>query len=72
MLTYDPAHRITAHQALQHEWFESATNVNILENVKKNFSAKDAFKRAVHLVQGVNRMRKSLNSETEIFEHNNL
>ncbi|GBC02236.1 hypothetical protein RclHR1_04510008 [Rhizophagus clarus] len=66
MLTFNPAQRITAHQALQHGWFKSATNVDILENVKKNFSARETFKKAIHLVQGVNRMRKIIgNSGTE-------
>ena len=62
MLEFDPARRITTHQALKHDWFKSATDVDILENVKKNFSAREAFKRAVHLVQGVNRMRRNLDN----------
>jgi hypothetical protein len=66
MLTFNPAQRITAHQALQHDWFKSATNVDILDNVRKNFSAREAFKKAINLVQGVNRMRKIIgSSETE-------
>ncbi|CAB4428734.1 unnamed protein product [Rhizophagus irregularis] len=67
MLTFNPTQRITAHQALQHDWFKSATNVDILENVKKNFSARETFKKAIQLVQGVNRIRKIIgNGETEI------
>jgi len=58
MLEFDPARRITAYEALEHDWFKSAANVDILENVKKNFSARETFKKAVHLVQGVNRMLK--------------
>jgi len=37
MLEFDPARRITSHQALKHDWFKSAANVDILENVKKKF-----------------------------------
>ena len=62
MLEYDPARRITTHQALEHDWFKSATDVDILENVKNNFSARQAFRKAVHLVQGVNRMRRNLDN----------
>ncbi|CAG8561781.1 23885_t:CDS:2 [Cetraspora pellucida] len=58
LLCYDPLKRITAKDALQHNWFISAADVNLLDNVRKHFSPKDAFKRAVRLVQGVNRLQR--------------
>ncbi|CAI2174692.1 5568_t:CDS:2 [Funneliformis geosporum] len=58
MLTFDPSKRVTAHEALNDEWFKSATDVDILENVRKNFSAKETFRKAINLVQGVNRMTR--------------
>ncbi|CAG8553461.1 28_t:CDS:2, partial [Scutellospora calospora] len=79
LLCYNPLDRITAKQALQHSWFHSAADVNLLDNVRKNLSPKDAFKRAVHLVQGVNRLRnlpknkkkinKSVDNSTVMQEH---
>ncbi|CAJ0904297.1 1192_t:CDS:2 [Entrophospora sp. SA101] len=62
LLTYEPHKRITVHEALKHPWFESANKINILEKVKSNLSAKDRFKRAIHLVQDINRMLKNKNS----------
>ncbi|CAJ0768221.1 23815_t:CDS:10 [Entrophospora sp. SA101] len=64
MLTHDPSKRITAKEACKHPWFESAKKVDILEKVKSNFSAKERFKKAVHIVRGVNRLRKSASSTT--------
>ncbi|RIB08836.1 kinase-like domain-containing protein [Gigaspora rosea] len=57
-LCFDPLKRITAKEALKHKWFTSAADVNILDNVRKHLSPKDTFKRAVRLVQGVNRLQK--------------
>nr|CAG8587692.1 11466_t:CDS:2 [Entrophospora candida] len=62
LLTYEPHKRITVHEALKHPWFESANKIDILEKVKSNLSAKDRFKRAIHLVQDINRMLKNKNS----------
>ncbi|CAG8480556.1 24584_t:CDS:2, partial [Dentiscutata erythropus] len=59
LLCYDPLKRITAKEALKHNWFISAAaDVNLIDNVRKNLSPKDTFKRAVLLVQGVNRLQK--------------
>ncbi|CAG8483528.1 6589_t:CDS:2 [Racocetra fulgida] len=58
LLCYDPLKRITVKEALQHNWFMSAADVNLLDTVRKNLSPKDAFKRAVRLVQGVNRLQR--------------
>jgi len=57
-LCFDSLKRITAKEALKHKWFTSAADVNILDNVRKHLSPKDTFKRAVRLVQGVNRLQK--------------
>ncbi|CAG8576474.1 10720_t:CDS:2 [Funneliformis caledonium] len=58
MLTFDQSKRVTAHEALNDEWFKSAADVDILENVRRNFSAKATFRKAINLVQGVNRMTR--------------
>ncbi|RHZ54058.1 hypothetical protein Glove_431g23 [Diversispora epigaea] len=58
LLTFNPSKRITVYEALKHPWFSKANNVDILENVRKNFSPKDSFKRAFKMVKGVNLLRK--------------
>ncbi|CAH1759905.1 13506_t:CDS:2 [Entrophospora sp. SA101] len=63
MLVYDPYKRITAKEALQHPWFRSANKFDILEKVKSNLSARQRFKKAICLVQGVNRMNRMLKTK---------
>ncbi|CAG8583015.1 6955_t:CDS:2 [Acaulospora morrowiae] len=64
MLTRDPSKRITAKEALQHQWFKTATTVDILKTVQNNLTAKERFRRAIHLVKDINRFR-NLNSPTD-------
>src|SRR6266498_409077 len=61
MLAYDADKRITAHEALQHPWFHMADNIDLLNNVRTNFSARATLKKAINVVQGVTRLRKTSN-----------
>ncbi|CAG8494369.1 13473_t:CDS:2 [Acaulospora colombiana] len=77
MLTLDPSKRITAQEALQHQWFQSATTVDILGTVRNNLSAKDKFRRAIHLIKDVNRFRnlgsqRNLDVESKIIEQERI
>src|SRR4051812_17694991 len=59
MLEYVPVFRISAKEALNHQWFITSVNTDRdLNNVRSSFSAKATFKKAVNVVQGVNRLRR--------------
>ncbi|KAJ3415986.1 hypothetical protein HDV05_003583 [Chytridiales sp. JEL 0842] len=76
LLLIDPAKRLTARQALAHEWMTFAPLVNddgtsaptriptidLLPTVKPRFSAKRTFKKAVGAVKAVNKMNGSEDS----------
>lgn len=59
MLTYDANQRISASEALQHPWFHMANDNDLLNNVRANFPARATLKKAINVVQGVNRLRRS-------------
>src|SRR2546423_9344961 len=61
MLRLVPEKRVTAQEALQHEWFivSSSLERDILTNVRNNFQARATFRKAVNVIQGINRMRRS-------------
>ncbi|KAG9306768.1 hypothetical protein G9A89_005668 [Geosiphon pyriformis] len=72
-LTYSPESRITAKDALLHPWFESAQNVDLLRNVRKNFPARATFKKAITAVQGINRLKRmSWRGESKSISSNTL
>jgi len=64
LLTYHPERRITAKAALKHPWFESAANTDLLQNVRANFPARATFKKAVTVVQGINRLMRQGDRES--------
>jgi calcium/calmodulin-dependent protein kinase I len=58
MLTYDAKQRITASEALQHPWFQMADDNDLLDNVRTNFPARATLKKAINVIQGINRFRR--------------
>ncbi|KAL1922348.1 uncharacterized protein VTP21DRAFT_9887 [Calcarisporiella thermophila] len=59
LLRKDPAARPTAQEALQHKWLtgKTASEVDLLDQVRENFNAKRTFRRAVEAVQAANRLK---------------
>ncbi|CAG8460486.1 1246_t:CDS:2 [Paraglomus occultum] len=67
LLAYDPIKRMTARKALLHPWLSGATNdVNLISATRPNFSARAMFRKAVNVVQGVNRLQKGVNSNEDM------
>ncbi|CAG8711540.1 3466_t:CDS:1, partial [Acaulospora colombiana] len=70
MLEYDPAQRITAHDALAHKWFKYAAEIPDVDWSStasspisprfpiSNSRARITFRKAVNVIQGVTRMQK--------------
>lgn len=62
--------RITAHQALEHEWLnnfdEKSTDKeqDLLENIKTKFDARRTFKKAINLVTLSNHLGHTLRSNS--------
>ncbi|CAG8450343.1 7365_t:CDS:10 [Ambispora leptoticha] len=58
LLTRDPRKRLTAVDALHHQWLSSLSSVNIprdlLTNVRQNFNARRTFRKAVDAVKMIN------------------
>ena len=67
-LTVDPQQRITAHQALQHEWIKpvdpsspekpTGDGADLLPVVKKNFNARRTLHKAIDTVRAINKLRE--------------
>ncbi len=70
LLTIDPAKRLTAKQALEHEWLQSAAPTetgakpaasaeqkDLLPDIKSAFNAKRTFRKAVNGIRLINRLR---------------
>ena len=68
-LTVDPRERITAHQALQHEWIKpvdpaspeaaAGEGQDLLPVVKKNFNARRTLHKAIDTVRAINKLREA-------------
>lgn len=65
-LTIDPVERITAHQALSHEWITGEggdasggrkPGKDLLPNVKKNFNARRTLHAAIDTIRAINQLR---------------
>lgn len=60
-LTVDPAKRMTAHDALAHEWIAGPVDghgdADLLPNVKKNFNARRTLHKAIDTVRAINQLR---------------
>jgi calcium/calmodulin-dependent protein kinase I len=60
MLTFDPAKRITASEALKHQWITNEQNAvardepNLIVNVRKGFNSKHSFQTIVTAVSVLN------------------
>ncbi|KAI9314429.1 kinase-like domain-containing protein [Dichotomocladium elegans] len=64
LLSLDPAARPTASEALKDKWLvgRDATNIDILQTVRKNFSARRKLKTTVGAVVAVQQFRNSVSS----------
>lgn len=70
-LTIDPQQRITAHEALQHEWIKpvdendpaspakQGSGQDLLPTVKKNFNARRTLHKAIDTVRAINKLREA-------------
>lgn len=60
-LTIDPNVRMTAHQALSHEWIAGPATgrgvEDLLPTVKKNFNARQTLHKAIDTVRAINQLR---------------
>ena len=60
-LTIDPTQRMTAHEALSHEWIagpsQGRSNADLLPTVKKNFNARRTLHKAIDTVRAINQLR---------------
>jgi len=60
-LTIDPTKRITAHEALSHEWIAGPEankgDADLLPNVRKNFNARRTLHKAIDTVRAINQLR---------------
>ncbi|KAK4553439.1 Calcium/calmodulin-dependent protein kinase type I [Recurvomyces mirabilis] len=60
-LTIDPMARITAHEALSHEWIAGPSSgrgeEDLLPTVKKNFNARRTLHKAIDTVRAINQLR---------------
>lgn len=63
LLTIDPQARMTAQQALEHPWLSTKSSVesgdqrDLLPDIKSAFNAKRTFRKAVHGIRLINRLR---------------
>lgn len=64
----DPLKRLTATQALAHPWLEgtTASNHNLMDNVRGIFDAKKRLRSAVEAVQALNTMRRIATANTVV------
>ncbi|CAO3688312.1 unnamed protein product [Umbelopsis vinacea] len=64
MLTFDPSKRITASEALQHQWITNEQNAvardepNLIGNVRKGYNSKHSFQTIVTAVSVVNHWKR--------------
>jgi len=60
-LTIDPTKRMTAHEALAHDWIAGPEGgrgeEDLLPTVKKNFNARRALHKAIDTVRAINQLR---------------
>lgn len=60
-LTIDPTKRMTAHEALSHEWIAGPESgrgeADLLPTVKKNFNARRTLHKAIDTVRAINQLR---------------
>lgn len=60
-LTIDPQKRMTAHEALSHEWIAGPAHgrgdEDLLPAVKKNFNARRTLHKAIDTVRAINQLR---------------
>lgn len=60
-LTIDPTKRMTAHEALSHEWIAGPESgrgeEDLLPTVKKNFNARRTLHKAIDTVRAINQLR---------------
>ncbi|KAL7335866.1 Calcium/calmodulin-dependent protein kinase type I [Mucor circinelloides] len=71
-LTINPDERITAHQALEHEWLLTISDESksteeggdLLPNLRTNFNARRTFKKAINMVTLSNHFGHSLKSSS--------
>lgn len=60
-LTIDPTQRMTAHEALSHEWIAGPAtgrgDEDLLPTVKKNFNARRTLHKAIDTVRAINQLR---------------
>lgn len=68
LLVPDPLKRLTATQALAHPWLEgtTASNHNLMDNVRGIFDAKKRLRSAVEAVQALNTMRRIATANTVV------
>lgn len=66
-LTIDPTQRLTAHEALAHEWIaggpdsgRGTAEEDLLPTVKKNFNARRTLHKAIDTVRAINQLRGGL------------
>ena len=61
LLNVHPEERMTAEQAIHHEWLRAhtpqETQPNLLPNVKEQFNAKKTLKKAMHVVRAIQRKK---------------
>ncbi|KAK9717866.1 Calcium/calmodulin-dependent protein kinase type I [Basidiobolus ranarum] len=80
LLVVDPAQRMTASEAMEHPWLcetkqevaREAAPLNISENIRKNFNARNTFRKAVDKVKMVNRFKSLSPSSSASSEDINL
>ncbi|KAJ3272816.1 hypothetical protein HDV01_005244 [Terramyces sp. JEL0728] len=66
LLLVNPTKRMSVKEALVHPWLATENNTDILQNVRKNFSAKTTLRKAVNAVRLINRMRSLSTSQKEL------
>jgi calcium/calmodulin-dependent protein kinase I len=76
-LTIDVNERITAHQALEHEWLLAADDKktseeggDLLPNLRTNFNARRTFKKAINMVTLSNHFGHSLSKNSSTSSSN--
>ncbi|CAG8667940.1 41527_t:CDS:2 [Gigaspora margarita] len=73
MLTYKPDERITALNALKHPWFEYATKLAVPQaNTHTVVQSRAKLKKAIHVIQGVTRMRRISKAHVNNDKYNNI
>jgi serine/threonine protein kinase len=76
-LTIDVNERITAHQALEHEWLLAADEKkpseeggDLLPNLRTNFNARRTFKKAINMITLSNHFGHSLSKHSSTSSNN--